>query len=128
MVAAGEDGASSTPSLELHSEVPQAPDKSTPAASPRKRGRPRKDEGKERKDVVGVVSGQKADTVMSKAEGEPGAASSRSKTEVKSRVEGTRHNPFKQFSRRVHVMLHSDRAGEGTCHIPFQQFMHHKLW
>ena len=94
-VAAEGDGASSKASAERQSRVPEAADKPAPAASPRKRGRPRKAE----KDVAGVALGDKADMVMSEQGDQPAASASKMKTGEKSVVEGTCQIAFKWFMR-----------------------------
>ena len=55
MATAG-DAASPKPSAKLHTEAMKAPDRSTPAASPRKRGRPKKDGAKEDKGETGTAA------------------------------------------------------------------------
>lgn len=92
-VAAEGDGASSKPSTERQRQVPEAADKPAPAASPRKRGRPRKAE----KDVAGVASGDKAEIVKSEQGDQPAASASIMKTDEKSVVEGMCQIAFKWF-------------------------------
>ena len=55
MATAG-DAASPKPSAKLHTEAMKAPDRSTPANSPRKRGRPKKDGAKEDKGETGTAA------------------------------------------------------------------------